>query len=154
MYRDGYEGISYWRRAAMNRLSRRRVLTGGATFITGGVALGLVLLAPVLADPLSGRPLAAFWGWAAIAAVVATLEEVAIRGTLQERWTQEAGPAIAIVAGAIVFAAIHLPRYGLPSMPLDFAVGLALGGLRAITGRVMPGAIAHTMADWGAWIWA
>lgn len=127
---------------------------GKGASAVAGVALGLVLLAPVLGGPLSGRPLAAFLGWAAIAAVVATLEEVAIRGTLQERWTQEAGPAIAIVAGAIVFAAIHLPRYGLTSMPLDFAVGLALGGLRAITGRVMPGAIAHTMADWGAWIWA
>jgi len=36
-------------------------------------------------------------------------------------------------------------------MPLDFAVGLALGGLRALTGRVSPCAIAHAMADWGAW---
>jgi len=60
----------------------------------------------------------------------------------------------AIIIGAVVFAAIHLPRYGISAMPLDFSVGLALGGLRALTGRVMPSAIAHVMADWGAWFWA
>jgi hypothetical protein len=38
-------------------------------------------------------------------------------------------------------------------MPLDFAVGLALGGLRAVTGRVAPCIIAHVIADWGAWFW-
>jgi len=38
---DGYEGSAYWRRAAMNRLNRSCVLSGGATFVTGGVALGL-----------------------------------------------------------------------------------------------------------------
>ena len=59
--------------------------------------------------------------------------------------------AVVVVAGAAVFALIHLPRYGVTAMPLDFSVGLALGGLRALTGRVMPGAIAHVMADWGAW---
>jgi hypothetical protein len=59
----------------------------------------------------------------------------------------------AIAVGAAVFALIHLPRYGLAAMPLDAAVGLALGGLRALTGRVLPCAVAHTIADWGAWFW-
>lgn len=102
----------------------------------------------------SGRSIQAFWAWGTIAAVVATLEEITIRGRLQEHWTREVGPVTAIVIGAAVFAAIHLPRYGITAMPLDFAVGIALGGLRAVTGRVMPGAIAHVMADWGAWFWA
>jgi len=119
----------------------------------GGLCLGLVLIGPLLGGPSSGRPLGDFWQWGAIAAVIATLEEVVIRGRLQEQWTAEFGPVAAILAGAAVFAAIHLSRYGLGAMPLDFAVGLALGGLRAITGRVMPGAIAHIMADWGAWFW-
>jgi membrane protease YdiL (CAAX protease family) len=127
---------------------------GSVASAAAGLALGAVLLAPVLGGPTSARPLTTFWAWAAIAAVIATLEEVAIRGALHQRWTEEAGPALAILVGAAVFAAIHLPRYGVAAMPLDFAVGLALGGLRAITGRVMPGAIAHTMADWGAWLWA
>jgi membrane protease YdiL (CAAX protease family) len=113
--------------------------------------LGLLLLAPLAGSAPGGRPLGAFWQWGAIAALVATLEEVAIRGRLQRRWTQDFGPPVAILAGAAVFALIHLPRYGASAMPLDFSVGLALGGLRALSGRVMPGAIAHVIADWGAW---
>jgi membrane protease YdiL (CAAX protease family) len=122
--------------------------------IVAGLMVGAVLLAPVVTGRISARPLADFWSWAAIAAVIATLEEVAIRGALYQRWFEEAGPVAAIVAGAVVFALIHLPRYGLGAMPLDGAVGLALGGLRVVTGRVMPCAIAHTIADWAAWFWA
>ena len=122
--------------------------------LAAGLATGAVLLVPVMLSPLSGRPLEGFWIWASIAAVIATLEETAIRGALYQRWSEEAGPAVAIVAGALVFALIHLPRYGFAAMPLDAAVGLALGGLRALTGRVLPCAVAHTLADWGAWFWA
>jgi membrane protease YdiL (CAAX protease family) len=122
--------------------------------IVAGLMVGAVLLAPVVSGRLSGRPLADFWAWAAVAAVIATLEEAAIRGALFQRWSEEAGPIAAIVAGAAVFALIHLPRYGLAAMPLDAAVGLALGGLRAVSGRVLPCAIAHTIADWGGWFWA
>jgi Type II CAAX prenyl endopeptidase Rce1-like len=128
---------------------------GGRTLSAGlvGLLVGAVLVLPNAAGHLSGRPLDAFWSWAAVAAVVATLEETAIRGVLYRRWLEEAGPVVAIIAGAIVFALIHLPRYRLGAMPLDLAVGLALGGLRAFTGRVMPCAVAHTIADWGAWFW-
>lgn len=119
-----------------------------------GLSVGAILIFPSVSGHISSRPIDAFWGWAAIAAVVATLEETAIRGALYRRWLEEAGPVVAIFAGAFVFALIHLPRYGLAAMPLDFAVGIALGGLRAATGRVLPCAIAHTIADWGAWFWA
>ena len=127
---------------------------GRGASILVGLAVGAILLAPLISGPLTTRPLAAFWSWAAVAAVVATLEETTIRGVLFRGWQEEAGPAVAIVAGAIVFALIHLPRYGFAAMPLDLAVGLALGGLRALTGRVFPCAVAHTIADWGAWFWA
>jgi membrane protease YdiL (CAAX protease family) len=122
--------------------------------LVAGLMIGAILLAPVVAGPLSARPLSAFLPWAAIAALVATLEEASIRGVLFRQWEGEAGTTAAIVIGAAVFALIHLPRYGLAAMPLDAAVGLALGGLRALTGRVMPCAVAHTVADWGAWFWA
>jgi membrane protease YdiL (CAAX protease family) len=111
-------------------------------------------VAPLTFGSLSARGLDGFWAWAALAATIATLEEIAIRGALYRRWAEEAGPVAAIVAGAIVFALIHLPRYGWSAIPLDAAVGLALGGLRALTGRVLPAAVAHTIADWGAWFWA
>jgi membrane protease YdiL (CAAX protease family) len=125
---------------------------GGA--LVAGLMVGAIVLAPVVTGPLSARPLSAFWMWAAIAALIATLEETSIRGALYRQWEAEAGTLTAIVVGAGVFALIHLPRYGLGAMPLDAAVGLALGGLRALTGRVMPCAIAHIVADWGAWFWA
>ncbi len=118
-----------------------------------GVATGLVLLLPVMGAGASGRSLSGFWGWGAAIVVIATLEEVVIRGRLQPAWTAEAGPIMGLLMSAAVFALIHLPRYGLGAMPLDFAVGLALGGLRAVTGRVAPCAIAHVIADWGAWFW-
>jgi len=127
---------------------------GRGRTILAGLMVGAILLVPVVSGPLSARPLAAFWPWAATAALVATLEETAIRGALYQRWAHEAGTVAAIVVGAIVFALIHLPRYGLGAMPLDAAVGLALGGLRALSGRVLPCAVAHTVADWGAWFWA
>jgi membrane protease YdiL (CAAX protease family) len=127
---------------------------GGGRALVAGLMVGAILLAPVVTGPLSARPVSAFLPWAAIAALVATLEETSIRGVLYQRWTAEAGTVAAIIVGAAVFALIHLPRYGLGAMPLDAAVGLALGGLRALTGRVLPCAIAHTIADWGAWFWA
>jgi membrane protease YdiL (CAAX protease family) len=127
---------------------------GRGRALVSGLMVGAILLAPVVAGPLSARPVSAFLPWAVIAAVIATLEETAIRGVLYRRWEGEAGPMAAIVVGAAVFALIHLPRYGVGAMPLDAAVGLALGGLRALTGRVWPCAVAHTVADWGAWFWA
>jgi membrane protease YdiL (CAAX protease family) len=127
---------------------------GRGTALLVGLLAGAVLVVPLTTGSLSARGFDGFWSWAALAAVIATLEEVAIRGALFRRWKEEAGPVAAIVAGAIVFALIHLPRYGLGAMPLDAAVGLALGGLRALTGRVLPCAVAHTIADWGAWFWA
>ena len=127
---------------------------GRGAAMLAGLAAGAVLLAPLFSGSLTTRPLAAFWSWGAVAAMVATLEETAIRGVLYRSWHDEAGPVAAIVVSAVVFALIHLPRYGFAAMPLDLAVGVALSGLRAMTGRVLPCAVAHTIADWGAWFWA
>ena len=127
---------------------------GTVPALLAGLMVGAILLAPVVTGALSTRPWSAFLPWAAIAALIATLEETAIRGVLYQHWAGEAGPPAAIVIGAAVFALIHLPRYGLGAMPLDAAVGLALGGLRALTARVLPCAVAHIVADWGAWFWA
>ena len=134
----------------------------GGSLIAGGM-IGLLLVAPVVAGgtglaPLvgsaPGRALGDFWVWAAVAAVIASLEEVVIRGWLQPSWTAERGPIAGLFVGAAVFAMIHLPRYGIVAMPLDFSVGLAIGGLRLLSGRVLPCAVAHVVADWGAWFFA
>jgi membrane protease YdiL (CAAX protease family) len=122
--------------------------------LAAGVAAGLMLLLPSLHNGSSGRPLAEFWGWAAATAVVATLEEAAIRGVIQPLWSRAAGPVAGLLLGALAFALIHLPGYGAAAMPVDLAAGLLLGGLRLLTGRVAPCAIAHVVADWGAWFLA
>lgn len=116
-----------------------------------GLVIGAALVAPAAGAGWSARPLAGFWQWGAAVAVIATLEEGVIRGRLQGAWAQEAGLPIAWLASAITFAAIHLPMYGLGAFPIDFAAGLVLAGLRTATGRVLPCAVAHTVADWGAW---
>ncbi len=146
-------GISWFERDAPTRLYPRAGVMGRGQALVAGLMVGAILLAPVVTGSLSARGLGAFWSWAAIAAVIATLEETSIRGVLYRRLAGEVGTVAAIVVGAAVFALIHLPRYGLAAMPLDAAVGLAFGGLRALTGRVFPCAVAHTIADWGAWFW-
>ena len=142
--------ISWFDRPSATNESR----WGSRRSLVAGLMVGAILLVPVVSGPFSARPVSAFVPWAAIAALVATLEETTIRGVLYRQWAGEAGTLVAIVLGAAVFALIHLPRYGLAAMPLDAAVGLALGGLRALTGRVLPCAVAHTLADWGAWFWS
>jgi membrane protease YdiL (CAAX protease family) len=122
--------------------------------LIGGLAVAILLIAPTVFQATPSRPLGAFLSWAAVTALVATLEEATIRGTLQQAWSGEGGPLVGIAAAAAVFALIHLPRYGLAALPLDFAVGLALGGLRVLSGRVLPCAVAHTVADWAAWFTA
>jgi membrane protease YdiL (CAAX protease family) len=123
------------------------------SLVAGGV-VGAVLIAPSVGTGLSGRALSDFWVWGAVAAVVAALEEIVIRGWLQPSWSAELGPVVGLIVAAAVFAVIHLPRYGIVALPLDFSVGLALGGLRLISGRVLPCAVAHVIADWGAWFLA
>jgi membrane protease YdiL (CAAX protease family) len=120
-----------------------------------GTAVGALLLAPVaLSTPPSGRALHDLLPWASGTALVATLEESVVRGRLQQLWTVTVGVAPALVGSALVFALMHLPAYGLAAQPVDFAVGLTLAGLRQVTGRVCACALAHTVADWGGWVWA
>jgi membrane protease YdiL (CAAX protease family) len=118
-----------------------------------GLALlaAAALMAPVLFSGVSNaRPITVFGPWATATLMVAVLEEAAIRGAVQQLWTEERGVVAGLAAGAITFAAIHLP-HGLAAMPIDLAVGFVLGGLRLVTGRVLPCVIAHTLADWSAW---
>jgi membrane protease YdiL (CAAX protease family) len=64
------------------------------------------------------------------------------------RWR---GVAPAVTVTAACFAMLHAPLYGWPAVPLDFGVGVWLGGLRLSAGRVTAPALAHTVADWASW---
>jgi membrane protease YdiL (CAAX protease family) len=120
--------------------------------VAGGLAIGAALILPSVWSPaIAAGGLTGFVPWAAIAGMVASLEELVIRGRLQPAITAELGVLPALFISSAIFALIHLPHYGPSALPLDFAAGLALAGLRAISGRVLPCAVAHVVADWAAW---
>lgn len=123
-------------------------------------AIGLtgmvVLLVPVVIAAHNGvlsvrADSTSYAGWAAATAVVATAEEAFLRGALfgmLQRWR---GTDVAVIGAAVAFAALHVPLYGWRSVPLDLAVGLALGALRVVAGTWTAPAVAHVGADLVGW---
>lgn len=120
-----------------------------------GVLVGVLLCAPAVLARIavtdSHRPEGSFLKWALIVSVVAVAEEVFLRGALRDAITAWRGANTAVVVGAVLFAALHLPLYGWGSVPLDLGVGLILGYLRERTGSVAAPAGAHVVADLIAW---
>jgi membrane protease YdiL (CAAX protease family) len=128
-------------------VTRHAVLVGLA-----GVAL---VCAPVgLEHLLTARPVRGTEGfatWAAVVVVVATAEEVFLRGTLYDAVEEVAGAVAAVLIGAVCFALLHVPLYGWHVVPLDLAVGVVLGGLRQSTGTAAAPAVTHVGADFVGW---
>jgi membrane protease YdiL (CAAX protease family) len=126
---------------------------GGA--IGAGLAVGLVLVALAVLigrDQLPAlRPAVPFFPWLAVTGLVATAEEVALRGALFDATERMGGPAAAILVTSLAFAVMHVPFYGPHVLLLDLGVGLALGGLRLMTGGVTAPAVAHVVADAATW---
>lgn len=118
---------------------------GGGAVICGPVALGQLSAARPLHDA------AGLGAWALVVGVVATAEEVFLRGALYEAVTELAGTGWAVGLGALAFAMLHVPLYGWHVLPLDLAVGVVLGGLRAGTGTWAAPAVAHVFADLAGW---
>jgi membrane protease YdiL (CAAX protease family) len=85
--------------------------------------------------------------------LVAVSEEVALRGALFDTVRSWCGDGGALVATTLLFAAMHVPLYGICSLPLDLAAGMLLGGLRIVSGGVLAPAVAHVIADLaGGWL--
>lgn len=96
----------------------------------------------LMSNPL---PRAAFWAIAA-SVVAAVAEEIFFR-RLVYGWLERWGGAAAIVGSAALFAAIHVPVYGLAVLPLDFAAGLIFGWQRRATGGWTAPAATHVVAN-------
>jgi membrane protease YdiL (CAAX protease family) len=135
---------SGWRPAP----ERRWVVAAGAA--GGGV---LVILAIVTrSDQLPWlAPPAAFGPWAVVTVLVASAEELVLRGALFDELHPSLGTAGAVLVTSVVFALMHVPLYGWHVVPLDLGVGLWLAGLRLATGGIVAPAIAHTIADLATW---
>jgi membrane protease YdiL (CAAX protease family) len=134
----------------------RIVRTGtGPLAIGAGLAVGIVLVALALLlgrDELPAlRPAVPFLPWLAVTGLVATAEEVVLRGALFDVTERIGGPATAILVTSLAFAIMHVPFYGPHVLLLDLGVGLALGGLRLLTGGVRAPAVAHVVADVATW---
>lgn len=117
-------------------------------------ALGAVLLCVPVVLLRLGLPLHDSQGlarWALVVSVVATAEEVFLRGTLYDAVRESSSEGQAILVGAIAFAALHVPLYGWHVLPIDLAVGLVLGELRRATGTAATPAVTHVAADLAAW---
>jgi membrane protease YdiL (CAAX protease family) len=142
-----FGGLLLWGAVAARtgvRVSRRAIAYG----VGGAVALCL----PVLLTWTPHRvPPDGFVRWALVVAVVATAEEVFLRGSVYDAVRERAGDNAAIAVGAVAFGLLHLPLYGLHAVPLDVAVGVLLGELRRVTGTAAAPAVAHVGADWAAW---
>jgi membrane protease YdiL (CAAX protease family) len=123
--------------------------------VGAGLAVGLVLVALALLigrDQLPVlRPAVPFLPWLAVTGLVATAEEVALRGALFDATERIGGPAAAILVTSVAFVIMHVPFYGPHVLLLDLGVGLALGGLRLLTGGVRAPALAHFVADAATW---
>jgi membrane protease YdiL (CAAX protease family) len=94
--------------------------------------------------------------WAAAVTGVAVAEEVLLRGglwraVLRATSRPAAAPWTALAVTTVAFAALHVPFYGLGSLPVDLAAGLLLGALRQWTGTVTAPAVAHLAADLAGW---
>ena len=135
--------------------SRPRALPLLAGVGSGGALVAISLLARWPLPPLVLGHAAAFWPWVAVTTLVATAEELVLRGALW-RWLAAAGgeavgEAIALMATSVLFALIHVPIYGWHVVPLDVGVGLWFGGLRLWFGGPAAPAAAHVLADLATW---
>jgi membrane protease YdiL (CAAX protease family) len=123
----------------------------GLRAVVAGLVGAAVLVAPVPLMAGGHRPVGAFLPWAAVVSAVAVAEEGFLRGALYGAVRRWRGTAAALTVTTLAFAALHVPLYGVRSVPLDAAVGLLLGVLREVTGAWTAPAIAHTGADLIGW---
>jgi hypothetical protein len=132
----------------------RRVRLPRATELALGVAAGLALVGIALVGPGAGmvfRPAADFAPWAAVTVLVASAEELVLRGALFDAVEDALGVLAAIALTSVVFALMHVPLYGWHVVPLDLGVGVLFAGLRLMSGGVVAPALAHTLGDLATW---
>lgn len=141
---------------AVARLGGLRFSVPPAGTVAAGVAAGVVLVVlsvfarwPQL--PLVPGHAASFVPWASVTVLVATGEELVLRGVLWRRAAAAGGDVAALLATSLLFALIHVPIYGQGVILLDFGVGLVFGGLRLWFGGPAAPAAAHVLADLATW---
>jgi membrane protease YdiL (CAAX protease family) len=110
------------------------------------LALGVVAVAA--AAIVAGAPPPAPWGAATLplALVAAVAEETLFRRAAYARLLRFGAPA-AVVVSALLFAAVHLPAYGVAAFPVDLGAGLLLSWQRWVSGTWTVPAATHAFAN-------
>jgi membrane protease YdiL (CAAX protease family) len=137
-------------------LGGQRLSWPRAGALAAGLAAGSVLVVVSVAarwpiPPLALGHAAPFVPWIAVTTLVATGEELILRGALWHWVCAAGGDATALLTTSLLFALIHVPVYGWHVVPLDFGVGLIFGGLRLWFGGPAAPAAAHVLADLATW---
>ena len=124
--------------------------------LVGLAGAALLVALAIGAGQLAGQPLhqvakSDFVLWVLVTTLVATAEELVLRGSLFDSIREAGGLTVAVVVTSAVFALIHVPFYGWHVVPLDLGVGVLLAGLRLASGSVAAPAVAHILADLATW---
>jgi membrane protease YdiL (CAAX protease family) len=138
-------------RAAQARQAAARGAAAPATRARAGAVLVAVLvagLAAVAAALLAGPvpPLPAGMVALALSLLAAVAEEALFRGALYGL-LERRGAVVAVGATAILFALVHVPSYGLASVPVDLGAGLLFGWQRWASGHWTVPAATHAAAN-------
>lgn len=104
-----------------------------------GVGIAAVAAGTPIPFPHSGSTIAL-----SLAAAVA--EEALFRKVVYDELNQ-AGVIVAVLGSALLFAAIHVPEYGLAAFPVDLGAGLLLSWQRWASGTWTVPAVTHAAAN-------
>jgi hypothetical protein len=112
--------------------------------IVAGVGLAGIGMASLAA----GRPVAAPLGASALPlSLLAAVAEEALFRRAAYGWLARWRPAVAVVGSALLFAAVHVPLYGVAAFPVDLGAGLLLSWQRWASGTWTVPAATHATAN-------
>jgi membrane protease YdiL (CAAX protease family) len=132
--------------------------------VVGAVAAGVMIAATYGLYPLVGRGFVAlasqvsalyailraaqpFWVRGALLPIMIISEELVWRGVVMTALCRRFSPTAAVLIGAAVYAAAHLPAGSLLLGMIALACGLFWSALRVWTGSVIPGLLSHLAWD-------
>ena len=119
--------------------------------IIGGIALCMPTFAAHLLAHRGWAATQGYLSWAIVVSIVASSEELFLRGALFDGLKKWRGNIFAVAVSAIAFALLHVPLYGWHVVPLDMGVGLFLGALRMMSGTWVAPGMAHVITDLAGW---
>jgi hypothetical protein len=101
-----------------------------------------------LAAIAAGRPVSAPLGTTALPlALLAAVAEEALFRRAAYGWLARSGSGIAFAGSALLFAAVHVPLYGVAAFPVDLGAGLLFSWQRWASGNWTVPAATHAAAN-------